>query len=138
MEYCPRRNVTGTPCRPDLRLFLDQGDSAGDISFVAVADFGRHSISKVVALRGAELGDTFIVAVSVALFVAGLHFYLTNQFERNKFRYVCMFQLVCSFVWLSLFWYNTFVSAALYGYPSACVIVNACMFARLCGIVLFH
>ena len=46
MECCPRRNVTGTPCRPALRLFLDQGDSAGGISVVAVADFGRQSVSK--------------------------------------------------------------------------------------------
>ena len=91
-----------------------------------------------VALRGAELGDTFIVAVSVAVFVAGLYFNLTNQIEPNKFGNVRTFQLVCSFVWLSLSWYNTFLSAALYGYPSACVIVNACMFARLCSTVHFH
>ena len=101
----------------------------------AVANLATISL---VAIADAGLGDTFIVAVSVAVFVAGLHFYLTNQIERNKFRNVRVLKLVCSFVWLSLSWYNTFLSAALYGYPSACVIVNACMFARLCSTVHFH
>ena len=100
----------------------------------AVANLATISL---VAIADAGLGDTFIVAVSVAVFVAGLHIYL-NQIERNKFRNVRVLKLVCSFVWLSLSWYNTFLSAALYGYPSGCVIVNACMFARLCSTVHFH
>ena len=91
----------------------------------AVANLATISL---VAIADAGLGDTFIVAVSVAVFVAGLHFYLTNQIERNKFRYVRMFQRVRKFVLLSLSSYNTFVSAAFYGYPSACVIGKACMF----------